>query len=128
MVAPVTGTVPDPASFETPDDRSAAERALAYMGLRAGTPIAEIRVDRVFLGSCTNGRIEDLRAAAAVVRGKRVASSVRAMVVPGSGLVKAQAEQECSQCWTSCRGFAESMTMPPRLRQFREFYRSVRPH
>jgi 3-isopropylmalate/(R)-2-methylmalate dehydratase large subunit len=87
QVAPITGTVPEPAS-ETD------ERALQYMGLAAGTPLAEIRVDRVFLGSCTNARIEDLRAAAEVVRGRRVSAGVRAMVVPGSAQVKAQAERE----------------------------------
>jgi 3-isopropylmalate/(R)-2-methylmalate dehydratase large subunit len=87
QVAPITGTVPEPAD-ETD------ERALAYMGLTAGTPLREISVDRVFLGSCTNGRIEDLRAAAEVVRGRRVPQGVRAMVVPGSAQVKAQAENE----------------------------------
>jgi 3-isopropylmalate/(R)-2-methylmalate dehydratase large subunit len=87
QVAPITGVVPDPA---TPDE----ERALAYMGLVAGTPLQEIRVDRVFLGSCTNSRIEDLRAAARIVEGRRVASTVQAMVVPGSMQVKAQAEAE----------------------------------
>ncbi len=92
MVAPVTGAVPDPASFDDPDDRAAAERALQYMALRAGTPITDIRIDRVFLGSCTNSRIEDLRAAAAVVEGKRVAAGVKAMVVPGSATVRAAAE------------------------------------
>jgi 3-isopropylmalate/(R)-2-methylmalate dehydratase large subunit len=91
---PITGSVPDPASFDSPQKRETAERALAYMGLKAGTPIQEIAVDRVFLGSCTNSRIEDLRAAAKVVEGKRVASTVQAMVVPGSGLVKKQAEDE----------------------------------
>jgi 3-isopropylmalate/(R)-2-methylmalate dehydratase large subunit len=94
MVVPVTGSVPDPASFDDPDDRLAAERALAYMGLRAGTPVTEIGVDRVFLGSCTNSRIEDLRAAAAIVAGRRVADGVKAMVVPGSAKVRAQAESE----------------------------------
>ena len=72
MVVPVTGTVPDPASFADPDDRVAGERALEYMGLRPGQPIEEIRIDRVFIGSCTNSRIEDLRAAAAIVRGRTV--------------------------------------------------------
>ncbi len=87
MVVEVTGVVPQ-ASSET------AERALAYMGLQAGTPIAGIALDRVFIGSCTNSRIEDLRAAARIVEGRRVASTLRAMVVPGSQQVKAQAEQE----------------------------------
>jgi 3-isopropylmalate/(R)-2-methylmalate dehydratase large subunit len=94
MVAPVDGVVPDPASYADPDDRLAAERALRYMGLRAGTPITGITVDRVFVGSCTNARIEDLRAAAAVVRGHRVADGVTALVVPGSAAVRAQAEEE----------------------------------
>jgi 3-isopropylmalate/(R)-2-methylmalate dehydratase large subunit len=94
MVVPVTGRVPDPSSFADADDRIAAERALAYMDLRAGTAIEDIRIDRVFLGSCTNSRIEDLRAAAAVVRGNRVADGVQAMVVPGSAKVRAQAEAE----------------------------------
>jgi 3-isopropylmalate/(R)-2-methylmalate dehydratase large subunit len=87
QVAPITGVVPEPAD-ETD------ERALRYMDLRPGTPISEIAVDRVFLGSCTNSRIEDLRAAAAIVEGRRVASSVRAMVVPGSFQVRADAERE----------------------------------
>jgi 3-isopropylmalate/(R)-2-methylmalate dehydratase large subunit len=87
QVAPITGAVPEPGD-ETD------ERALAYMGLTAGTPLQEITVDRVFLGSCTNARIEDLRAAAEVVRGRRVSAGVRAMVVPGSTQVKAQAESE----------------------------------
>jgi 3-isopropylmalate/(R)-2-methylmalate dehydratase large subunit len=86
--------VPSPADFARPEDQKAAEAALAYMGLTPGTPITEIKVDVVFIGSCTNGRIEDLRAAAAVVRGHRVADGVLAMVVPGSGTVKRQAEAE----------------------------------
>jgi 3-isopropylmalate/(R)-2-methylmalate dehydratase large subunit len=94
MVVPVTGRVPDPAGFSTPAERRAAERALEYMGLRPGTPVEEIAVDRVFIGSCTNARIEDLRAAARVVRGYRVAPSVRAMIVPGSQSVKQAAESE----------------------------------
>ena len=94
MVAPIDGSVPDPASFDDPADREAVERALDYMGLEPGTPFAEIQIDRVFIGSCTNSRIEDLRAAAAVASGRRVASSVRAMVVPGSAKVKRQAEDE----------------------------------
>jgi len=94
MVVPIDGAVPDPAAFGSDDDRAAAERALVYMGLEPGTPIQEIEVDRVFIGSCTNSRIEDLRAAAAVVEGRRVHPSVRAMVVPGSAQVKAQAESE----------------------------------
>ncbi|HEY6054185.1 MAG TPA: 3-isopropylmalate dehydratase large subunit, partial [Gaiellaceae bacterium] len=94
MVAPVDGAVPDPAEIADEDERAAVERALAYMGLEPGTPIQEIRVDRVFIGSCTNARIEDLRAAAQVVDGRRVHPQVRAMVVPGSAQVKAQAEAE----------------------------------
>ncbi len=94
QVAAVTAKVPDPADFADATEQKTAARALEYMGLTGGTPITDIRVDRVFIGSCTNGRIEDLRAAAAVVRGHRVAGHVQAMVVPGSGLVKRQAEQE----------------------------------
>ena len=94
MVAPVTGRVPDPASFESSEDREAAERALIYMGLEPNTSIEDIRIDRVFLGSCTNARIEDLRNAANVVKGRKVHSDVYAMVVPGSTAVKKQAEGE----------------------------------
>jgi 3-isopropylmalate/(R)-2-methylmalate dehydratase large subunit len=94
MVAPVDGHVPDPAELQDADERNAAERALAYMGLEPGTPIQDIHVDRVFIGSCTNARIEDLRLAAAIVAGKRVHAGVRAMVVPGSATVKRQAEEE----------------------------------
>ncbi|MBL8769823.1 MAG: 3-isopropylmalate dehydratase large subunit, partial [Phenylobacterium sp.] len=93
-VIPVTGRVPDPESFATPDKRASAARALAYMGLTAGQPITEAKVDVVFIGSCTNSRIEDLRAAARIAEGRKVADGVRAMVVPGSGLVRAQAEAE----------------------------------
>ena len=94
MVVPVTGRVPDPASFSSPADRAAGERALAYMALEPGTPIQEIRLDRVFIGSCTNARVEDLRAAAAVVQGRKVHGGVGAMVVPGSTQVKLQAERD----------------------------------
>lgn len=94
MVVPVTGCVPDPSSFDSPADRAAAEQALKYMGLEPGIPIREIRLDRVFIGSCTNARIEDLRAAAEIVKGRKVADGVRAMVVPGSMQVKQQAEEE----------------------------------
>jgi len=94
MVTDVTGTVPDPDSFGDENSRKAAQRALEYMGLTAGTPIQAIKVNRVFIGSCTNSRIEDLREAARVVQGKKVADSVEAMVVPGSQLVKRQAEKE----------------------------------
>ncbi|WP_184521286.1 3-isopropylmalate dehydratase large subunit [Muricoccus pecuniae] len=92
--APIGGQVPDPAAVEDPERRAALERALAYMGLEPGARLDGIPVDRVFIGSCTNGRIEDLRAAAAVLRGRRVAPGVRGWVVPGSGLVRAQAEAE----------------------------------
>jgi len=95
MVAPVTGRVPDPAEEREPTRREWVQRALAYMDLKPGTAITDIPVDKVFLGSCTNARIEDLRAAAAVVRGRKLARNVKlAMVVPGSGLVKRQAEAE----------------------------------
>ena len=94
MVAPIGGTVPDPATIVDPDERAATQRALAYMALEPGTPLREIRVDRVFIGSCTNARIEDLREAALVVDGHRVDARVTAMVVPGSATVKRQAEDE----------------------------------
>jgi 3-isopropylmalate/(R)-2-methylmalate dehydratase large subunit len=93
-VQPITGKVPDPGQEKDPARRAHMERALQYMGLEPNTPMAEIRVDKVFFGSCTNARIEDLRAAAEVVRGKRVAGNVQALVVPGSGLIKHQAEEE----------------------------------
>jgi len=94
QVTSVADKVPDPAQFDDETDRKAAESALEYMGLEAGAPIESIPVTRVFIGSCTNGRIEDFRAAAKVVRGYKVADGVSAMVVPGSGLVKKQAEEE----------------------------------
>ena len=94
MVADISASVPDPRTMASENEREAAQRALEYMGLEPGTPLAGIPIDRVFLGSCTNARIEDLRAAASVVRGRHVAPRVRAMVVPGSQRVKAQAEQE----------------------------------
>ena len=94
QVAPVTGSVPKPAEFGDDDERKTAVRSLEYMGLDGGTPITSLALDRVFIGSCTNSRIEDLRAAAAVVRGYRVSETVHAMVVPGSGQVKRQAENE----------------------------------
>jgi len=94
QVAPLDGVVPDPDSFTDPGEREAAARALAYMGLEAGTPLREVAVDTVFLGSCTNSRIEDLRAAAAVLEGHHVHPGLRALVVPGSHRVKAQAEAE----------------------------------
>jgi 3-isopropylmalate/(R)-2-methylmalate dehydratase large subunit len=109
-VVPVTGQVPDPASFATPDKRASAARALDYMGLAAGQPITEAKVDVVFIGSCTNSRIEDLRAAAAVAQaafleGRLVAPHVRAMVVPGSGLVRDQAEAEGLDALFRASGF-----------------------
>lgn len=95
MVLPVDGIVPDPARESDPTKRAAIERALVYMGLRAGMPLTDIPVDRVFIGSCTNSRIEDLRAAAAVAKGRKVADSVKqVLVVPGSQSVKQQAEEE----------------------------------
>ncbi|MGV3655058.1 MAG: 3-isopropylmalate dehydratase large subunit, partial [Noviherbaspirillum sp.] len=95
MVVPVDARVPDPDKEKDSTKREAMEKALVYMGLKPNTPISEIRIDKVFIGSCTNSRIEDLRAAAAVVRGRFRASNVKlAMVVPGSGLVKEQAERE----------------------------------
>ena len=94
MTAEITELVPDPADQASEADRQSYQRALEYMGLRPGTPLEGLKVDRVFLGSCTNGRIEDLREAAKVARGRRVASGVRAMVVPGSQQVKLEAERE----------------------------------
>ena len=94
MVAPVTSSVPDPAAVINEQDRKGLERALEYMGLKAGTPMEEVEIDRVFIGSCTNGRLEDLRAAARIAAGHKVSSHVSAMVVPGSQAVKSQAEAE----------------------------------
>jgi 3-isopropylmalate/(R)-2-methylmalate dehydratase large subunit len=93
-VLPITGKVPDPADEPNADKRNSIARSLEYMGLTPGTPLSAVPVDRVFIGSCTNSRIEDLRAAAAVAKGRKVAGTVNAMVVPGSGLVKQQAEEE----------------------------------
>jgi 3-isopropylmalate/(R)-2-methylmalate dehydratase large subunit len=98
-VATIDGIVPDPAKIADETKRASKQRALDYMGLTAGTRISDIRIDKVFIGSCTNGRIEDLRAVAAIVekavaKGKKVASNVHALIVPGSGLVKEQAERE----------------------------------
>ncbi|UTP39509.1 3-isopropylmalate dehydratase large subunit [Phenylobacterium sp. LH3H17] len=109
-VIAVTDAVPAPESFASPDKRASAERALDYMGLAAGQPISDARIDVVFIGSCTNSRIEDLRAAAGVVQhaflhGRLVAPHVRAMVVPGSGLVKAQAEEEGLDAIFKAAGF-----------------------
>jgi len=94
MVTEVTGKVPKPESARDAAERGAIERALEYMGLNGGTPIEDIKIDRVFIGSCTNSRISDLRAAAGVVKGKKVAATVNAMVVPGSQQVKVEAEKE----------------------------------
>jgi 3-isopropylmalate/(R)-2-methylmalate dehydratase large subunit len=94
MVVQVTDAVPDPGALDSPADREAAERALAYMDLRPGTPMTEIPLDRIFIGSCTNSRISDLREAAGLLDGRTIASSLRGMVVPGSQQVKAQAEEE----------------------------------
>jgi 3-isopropylmalate/(R)-2-methylmalate dehydratase large subunit len=95
MVVSIDDRVPDPDREKDPQRREQMERALTYMGLKPNTPMNEIAVDKIFIGSCTNSRIEDLRAAAQVVRGRRVAKNVKlALVVPGSGLVKAQAEKE----------------------------------
>ena len=93
-VLPITGVVPDPANVEDAGRKQAIERSLKYMGLTPGTKISDVSIDRVFIGSCTNGRIEDLRQVAEVAKGRKVADNVNAMVVPGSGLVKAQAEAE----------------------------------
>ncbi|NEA37641.1 aconitase family protein, partial [Streptomyces sp. SID13031] len=92
--APLSASVPDPASFDDPSDRQAAEKALEYMGLHAGQPLREVKVATVFVGSCTNGRIEDLRAAASIVEGRQVADGVRMLVVPGSVRVALQAVAE----------------------------------
>jgi 3-isopropylmalate/(R)-2-methylmalate dehydratase large subunit len=94
QAAPITSHAPVPSEISDPVKREAAERALAYMGLSPGEKLEGLKIDRVFIGSCTNSRIEDLRAAADIAKGKRVAAGVRAMVVPGSGLVRAQAEEE----------------------------------
>jgi 3-isopropylmalate/(R)-2-methylmalate dehydratase large subunit len=94
QVAPITGRVPDPDDFADPSARETARRALEYMGLTAGTPLHDVVVDTVFIGSCTNSRIEDLRAVAVVAEGRKVAPGVRTLVVPGSHAVKAQAEAE----------------------------------
>jgi 3-isopropylmalate/(R)-2-methylmalate dehydratase large subunit len=91
---PLTQDVPDPESFDDPNERIAAQRALEYMGLTAGTPMKDVKVDTVFIGSCTNGRIEDLRTAAGLIQGRKVAKDTRILVVPGSVRVRLQAEQE----------------------------------
>jgi 3-isopropylmalate/(R)-2-methylmalate dehydratase large subunit len=94
MVAPITAVVPDPAAAKDEQERKSLERALEYMALKPGTPLADVEIDRVFIGSCTNSRIEDLRAAARIAAGYKVSTHVSAMVVPGSQQVKAQAEKE----------------------------------
>ncbi len=94
MVAPFDGAVPDPGDFDDPAERDAVERALRYMDLAPGTPLVEVQIDKVFIGSCTNARIEDLRIAAQVASGRKVADTVKAIVVPGSAQVKRQAEEE----------------------------------
>ncbi|MGN6150360.1 MAG: 3-isopropylmalate dehydratase large subunit [Rhizomicrobium sp.] len=91
---PITGHIPDPAKIADTNQRAGVERALSYMDLKPGTALSDVKIDRVFIGSCTNGRIEDLRAAAVIAKGRKVAAHVGAMVVPGSGLVKKQAEDE----------------------------------
>ena len=90
----MTGLVPDPEKEKNKDRKAAMKRSLEYMGLKANTKISEIKIDKIFIGSCTNGRIEDLRLAADLLKGKKIANNVSAMVVPGSGLVKEQAEKE----------------------------------
>lgn len=93
-VLPITGVIPNPADVEDADQKSSLERAIDYMGLKPGTKLTDIKVDKVFIGSCTNGRIEDMRAVAEVVKGRKIADTVDGLIVPGSGLVKLQAEQE----------------------------------
>jgi 3-isopropylmalate/(R)-2-methylmalate dehydratase large subunit len=105
QVTPISGVVPDPESFADPSERDAAHRALDYMGLTAGTPMRDVAIDTVFIGSCTNGRIEDLRAVAAVADGHKVAPGVRTLVVPGSHAVKAQAEAEGLDVVLTAAGF-----------------------
>src|SRR5262249_19769428 len=116
MVAQVTDQIPDPTAMDSPADREAAERALAYMDLQPGTPITEIPLDRIFIGSCTNSRISDLREAASIVDGRTIASSLRGMVVPGSQQVKAEAESEGLDEVFRSAGF-----------EWREARRSARP-
>ena len=93
-MSPITGVVPDPEKENNEDRKMAMKRSLEYMGLQANTKISDIKIDKIFIGSCTNGRIEDLRLAAELLKGKKIAANVSAMVVPGSGLVKEQAEKE----------------------------------
>jgi 3-isopropylmalate/(R)-2-methylmalate dehydratase large subunit len=93
-VVPITGVVPDPSAEKDAAKKASIERALDYMGLKPGTKMQDVKIDKVFIGSCTNGRIEDLRAAAKIAQGRKVAKGVQALIVPGSGLVKEQAEKE----------------------------------
>jgi len=93
-IVPITGEVPDPADYDDKNKKAAMERALEYMDLKPGTKMQDVAIDTVFIGSCTNSRIEDLREVAKVAQGKKVAYNIRALIVPGSGLVKAQAEEE----------------------------------
>jgi 3-isopropylmalate/(R)-2-methylmalate dehydratase large subunit len=133
-VAPITGRVPDPAQVDDPLKRAAMLRSLEYMALAPNTRLVDVPVERVFIGSCTNSRIEDLRAAAAVARGRRVAEGVRALVVPGSGLVKHQAEEEgldrifleagfewrepgCSNCMSMNEWRAHCLDVEPQFRR-----------
>ena len=104
-VIPVTGSIPDPAKAESDEKKRAMQRSLDYMGLTPGTPIQDVKIDRVFIGSCTNGRIEDLREVAKIAQGRKVASHVSAMIVPGSGLVKEQAEAEGLDVVLKAAGF-----------------------
>ncbi len=105
MVTDVTGVIPDPEKMPDENSRKAARSALEYMNLRPGTPVQEVRLDRVFIGSCTNSRIEDLRSAAGVIKGRRVASGLHAMVVPGSQRIKRQAEREGLDAIFQAAGF-----------------------
>jgi 3-isopropylmalate/(R)-2-methylmalate dehydratase large subunit len=105
QVVPLAGAIPSPDDFTDPNERESAARALEYMGLTAGTPVREVTVDTVFIGSCTNSRIEDLRAAAHVAEGRRVKDGVRTLVVPGSFAVKAQAEAEGLDAVFTAAGF-----------------------
>lgn len=104
-VLPITGAVPNPDAVTDANKRAAMQRALDYMGLQPGTRLQDIAIDKVFIGSCTNSRIEDLRAAAAVAKGRKVAANVQALVVPGSGLVKKQAEAEGLDAIFKAAGF-----------------------
>ena len=105
MVLPISASVPDPADEADPQRRASIEGAIAYMGLEAGAPLTAVRIDKVFIGSCTNSRIEDLREAAAIAEGRKVADGVYAMVVPGSGLIKEQAESEGLDTIFTAAGF-----------------------